>query len=241
MAKPYHPPKLSAYTAPMGENPGYIMGATGPQGFGCRSFYVAQIPSFDARQVIITNHYSHRVVNNSYLHLGVFLNGAFVGVLQFGYMLNPARAGSVVEGTVQGQYMELNRMYLADEAPRNSESRAISYSIKYIRRACPMVAWIQSFADERCKGLGVTYQAANFLYLGHHKCTFYTLDSESYHEMLISAHKKGGQRGEYLRANLHRAEKHILRQFRYIFFIKRNWMPRLRFTVKLYPKPGQVT
>ena len=52
------------------------MGATGPQGFGCEAFYVAQIPCRDARAIIIAHHYSHRVVNNSYLHLGVFREGA---------------------------------------------------------------------------------------------------------------------------------------------------------------------
>lgn len=67
-----------------------------------------------------------------------------------------------MEDTVQGEHMELNRMWLSGAAPRNSESRAISYSIKYIRQACPSVAWIQSFADERCKSLGVVYQAVNF-------------------------------------------------------------------------------
>ena len=102
MAKPYHPPALSAYLPPDGYNPGYIMGDTGPQGFGCRNFYVTQVPGKTARNIVIRHHYSHRVVNNSYLHLGVYLDGALEGVLQFGYMLNPARAGKVVAGTVQG-------------------------------------------------------------------------------------------------------------------------------------------
>ena len=65
-----------------------------------------------------------------------------------------------MEGTVQDQYMELNRMWLSDDAPRNSESRAISCSLKYIRRACPSVAWVQTYADERCQGLGVVYRHA---------------------------------------------------------------------------------
>lgn len=240
MAKPYHPPALSAYLPPEGEHPAYIMGDTGPQGFGSRAFYVAQLPCKDARAIITRFHYSHRVVNNSYLHLGVYLDEALEGVLQFGYMLNPARAGKVVAGTVQGEYMELNRMWLSDEAPRNSESRAISYAFKYIRRACPTVAWIQSFADERCGGLGVVYQAANFLYLGSHKTSFYELDGATYHEMLLTAHKKSGNRGEYLRANLDRAEKRTLRQFRYVYFLKRNWMKRLKLKMQQYPKPGDT-
>lgn len=163
--RPYHPPVLSDWLPPLAGPPGYIMGATGPQGFGTADFYVVQIPCATAREVIRREHYSHSVVNNSYLHLGVFREGAFEGVLQWGYALNPARAGKVVEGTVQGQYMELNRMWLSDDAPRNSESRAISYALKYIRRACPSVAWVQSFADERCQGLGWSIRHVHFCIL----------------------------------------------------------------------------
>ena len=150
--RPYHPPVLSDWLPPLAGPPGYIMGATGPQGFGTADFYVAQIPCATARAVIIEHHYSHRVVNNSYLHLGVFREGAFEGVLQWGYALNPARAGKVVANTTQGQYLELNRMWLSDDVPRNSESRAISYALKYIRRACPspVCAWAPTWRWPVC-------------------------------------------------------------------------------------------
>lgn len=208
------------------------------QGFGSKDFYVAQIPCKDAKAIITRFHYSKRVVNNSYIHLGVYLEGALEGVLQFGYALCPARAGKVVQGTVQGEYLELNRMWLSESAPRNSESKAISYAIKYIKRACPTVAWIQSFADERCGGLGVVYQAANFVYIGSHITTFYELGGEVYHKMLLTAHKKCGARGRYLKDNIDRAEKKSFKQFRYVFFIKRNWMKRLNMKVLPYPKRG---
>lgn len=236
--KPYHPPALSAYLPPDGIYPDYIMGATGPQGFGCADYYVAQIPCREARAIISAHHYSHRVVNNSYLHLGVVHEGALVGALQWGYTLQPARARAIVEGTIQGQYMELNRMWLDDAAPRNSESRAISYSLKYIKRACPSVAWVQSFADERCKGLGVVYQACSFLYLGCHKTTFYNLDGEVYHRMLAS--RKDTRRGLYLQAHIHRATMYTLRQFRYVRFLKTDWQRRLRLPILPYPKPNET-
>jgi hypothetical protein len=231
----YHPPLISPYLPPDGPFPGYIMGAGGVQGFGCAAFYVAQIPAKEARVIITAFHYSGRFVNNSYLHLGVYVGGAMEGVLQFGYMLQPAQAGRVVRDTTQGQYMELNRMWLSDAAPRNSESRAISCAIKYIRRACPSVAWIQSFADERCNGLGVVYQASNFSFIGSHATVFWELDGEIYHDMLLTRYDT--PRGLYLQANISRAVRRQYRQFRYIFFIKRDWMKRLVFTVQPYPKP----
>jgi hypothetical protein len=64
--------------------------------------------------------------------------------------MNPASQASVVKDTEIDEYLELNRMWLSDEAPKNSESKAISYSIKYIKRKYPKIKWIQSFADERC-------------------------------------------------------------------------------------------
>ncbi|MFW5499574.1 MULTISPECIES: hypothetical protein [unclassified Maridesulfovibrio] len=236
--KPFHPPEPGEIKLPTSEKKGYIHGTKAVAGFGNRDYYVMKIPVAEARNIIIKHHYSHRIVNNSYVHLGVFMDGNLVGVLQFGYALNPHRANSIVADTVVGEYLELNRMWLSDEAPRNSESKAISYAIKYIKAAIPSCAWIQSFADERCGGLGVVYQASNFVYCGFHHTTFYELDGEAYHPMLLTAHKKAGKRGRYLRDNLDRAEKKKLRQFRYIYFIKKNWQPRLKMKTFPYPKPS---
>ena len=235
--RPYHPPRISHYDPPGNFNPDYIKGQTGWQGFGCQDFFVALVPVGLAREIIIREHYSHRIVNNSYLHLGVYLRGKLEGVLQFGYALNPRRAGKIVANTEVGEYLELNRMWLSENAPRNSESRAISYAVKYIKRAMPMVAWIQSFADERCGRWGVVYQAANFLYCGFHKTRFFFLGGDYYHDMLLTCHRKGGVRGRFLRENIDRAEARVFRQFRYIYFIKRAWIKRLNLQIMPYPKP----
>ncbi|WP_460630582.1 Mom family adenine methylcarbamoylation protein, partial [Insolitispirillum peregrinum] len=154
------------------------------------------------------------------------------------YALMPRNVGKIVRNTEVTEYLELNRMWLDDHAPHNSESRAIAYMIKFIKRACPAVKWIQSFADERCGRLGVVYQAANFLFLGSHKTRFYELEGESYHSMLLTAHKKGGKRGEYLRENLHRANERNLRQLRYIYFIKPKYRRDLVMRPQPYPKPS---
>ena len=128
-------------------------------------------------------------------------------------------------------------MWLADVCPRNSESMAISYAVKYIRRASPSVAWIQSFADERCGRLGVVYQASNFLYLGSHVSPFYFLDGDYYHNIIMTAHRKSGGRGRMLRENKKRAIPLAYRQFRYVLFLKQSWRKRLRLKIQPYPKP----
>lgn len=236
--RPHHPPIPGIIHRPAHFQPSYILGSSGAvAGFGQHDFYVALVPRQQAVEIILAHHYSGRVVVNSYVHLGVFMAGELVGILQLGYAMNPRHVGKVVANTGTDEHLELNRMWLDDKAPRNSESRALSYAIKYIKRACPRVKWIQSFADERCGGLGVVYQAANFLFLGSHRTTFYELDGGTYHPMLLTAHKKMGQRGQHLRDNLDRAIPRSLRQFRYIFFVKPASRKDLRMRPQPYPKP----
>jgi hypothetical protein len=57
-------------------------------GYGADDLRVETIPCWLARAVIMTKHYSGRVVNNSYLHIGIYAGRELVGVMQWGYALN---------------------------------------------------------------------------------------------------------------------------------------------------------
>ncbi len=212
-----------------------------PVGYGCPELRVETIPVWLARALICRFHYSGRVVNNSYLHLGVYSGRDLVGVLQWGYALNPNSGARVVHGTGNRDYMELNRMWLHDCMPKNSESRAISYAIKVIRMLHPSVQWVQSFADERCGGAGIVYQACSFDFVGWHYSKFYELEGEWYHELCRTRTKKAGARGRYLQANFDRAVEHKFKQFRYVKFLNKRARKRLNtklFNSQAYPKPG---
>ena len=191
-------------------------------GFGEDSFFIKEIERNIANNIIIKNHYSHKFYNATYIHLGIFINNELLGVLQFGYAMNPASQEKVVANTKINEYLELNRMWLDDKAVRNSESKAISYAIKFIKKKFPKIKWIQSFADERCGCFGIVYQASDFKYYGEHTSLFWYLDDEVYHNILMTAKRgKQGSAGIYLQENKHRAESKKLRQFRYIYYIDR--------------------
>ncbi len=198
-------------------------------GYGDKDFQVKEIDKNLANKTIIKNHYSRKIYNATYLHLGVFINNEFMGVLQYGYAMNPASCGSVVTGTEMNQYLELNRMWLDDKAKRNSESKAISYSIKYIKGKLKTIKWIQSFADERCGGLGIVYQACSFRFYGEHTSSFWEWDNEVFHNIQMTV-KKGTKRYtkrvHELQTNKDKAVKHDLRQFRYIKFLDKRWIKR---------------
>lgn len=215
-----------------------VPGAREAIGFGERQFYVRLLDRDVANAIIIANHYSRRVYRASTLHLGVWVGGELLGVLQYGYAMNPASAGSVVTGTGMTEYLELNRMWLDDRAPRNSESRALAASIRLIRRLRPAVKWIQSFADERCGLFGTVYQAAGFSYHGEHRGIFWELDGEFYHNSLVTNSRTAtSPRAAHIRANLDRAVKHKLRQFRYLRFLKPRFAKGCRHPARPFPKP----
>lgn len=205
-------------------------------GFGNKDFAVRILSREYANQIIRENHYSKTTYCHSLIHLGVW-SGELLGALQFGLAMNPQSMGSVVADTKADEYLELNRMWLHDDLPRNSESKAISYALKFIKRTRPKTAWVQSFADERCGRHGVVYQACNFAYCGEHTATFWELDGEMYHNSAMTRTDKcEGSKAEILRANKDRAKPHKLRQFRYIYFLKRQFRVRLKLAVKPFPK-----
>ena len=92
------------------------------------------IPSSVANPFIRAHHYSGKVVNNSKLHFGVFLDGTLHGVMSYGPSLDKSKIIGLVEGTGWNEFLELNRMAFDSVLPRNSESRAISMSLKLIRK-----------------------------------------------------------------------------------------------------------
>jgi hypothetical protein len=127
-------------------------------------------------------------------------------------------------------------MWLDDRAERNSESRAISYSVKYIRSKFKRVKWIQSFADERCGGLGIVYQACSFNFYGEHKSIFWELDDVWYHNVIMTNGSDQSKNARFLRQNKDRATAHDLRQFRYIRFVDQKWKKKCLLKEKPYPK-----
>src|SRR5215831_8775112 len=124
---------------------------------------VAPIPSRDANALMRKLHYSHKVVVNSQLHLGVYLGTRLEGAMQFGPSLDRRKLLGLVEGTAWNGFLELNRLAFSDNLPRNSESRALGVALRLIRRQYPQIEWVVSFADATQCGDGVIYRAAGFL------------------------------------------------------------------------------
>lgn len=121
------------------------------------------IPSSIANPFIKRHHYSHKVVNNSSLHFGAFLDGKLHGVMSYGSSLDKSKMLGLVRGTGWNEFLELNRMAFDEYLPRNSESYCIGQSLRLIKKNAPQIKWVVSFADGCSCGDGTIYRASNFV------------------------------------------------------------------------------
>lgn len=119
-----------------------------------------------ARDFVKRHHYSRKFVNNSQVHFGVFLNNRLRGVLQYGPSMDKRRMARLVKGTLLNEFLELNRMAFDDALPKNSESRAISVTLKLLKKHYPHLKWVVTFADGTQCGDGTIYRASGFNLIG---------------------------------------------------------------------------
>ncbi|MBT7881399.1 MAG: hypothetical protein HN624_03010 [Flavobacteriaceae bacterium] len=131
-----------------------------------KEILVKVINSKIANDFIKKNHYSKKVVPNSTLHLGCFLDNKLHGVMQYGPSINKKGTINLVEGTGWNEFIELNRMAFDDYLPKYSESRCIAVSIRLIKKNAPQIKWIISFADGTKCGDGTIYRASGFKLVG---------------------------------------------------------------------------
>lgn len=127
-----------------------------------KEIIVKVIPSKIANDFVKKHHYSGKVVPNSQLHFGAFLDGKLHGVMSYGPSMRKDEIITKVKNTGWNEFIELNRMAFDDILPKNSESRCIAYSLKLIKKNAPHIKWVISFADGCQCGDGTIYRASNF-------------------------------------------------------------------------------
>lgn len=182
---------------------------------------VQPISAKDANRIVQSLHYSGKTVQNSQLHLGVFLDGRCGGAMQFGPSLDKRKIQGLVEGTLWNEFIELNRMAFADWLPRNSESRCIGYAMRWIRKTYPHMKWVVSFADGCQCGDGTIYRASGFVLAGIKQNT-------------TIVERPDGTVGSELVGGQHTGGKPIPGfQLRYIYFLDPS--ARKRLTVPILP------
>ena len=157
-----------------------------------KEIIVKVISSKIANEFIKQNHYSGKVVPNSSLHFGCFLDNKLHGVLSYGPSMRKDLISSLVENTGWYEFIELNRMAFDDYLPKYSESRCIAITIKLIKKNAPQIKWIISFSDGTQSGDGTIYRASGFVLTSIKNNTHQRIDEKTgkvFSEMTFSAHR----------------------------------------------------
>lgn len=131
-----------------------------------KDIVVKPIKASAANELVKRVHYSGKVVPNSQLHFGAFLDGRLEGVMSFGGSIDKRKVLHLVQGTAWTGMIELNRMAFSDRLPRNSESRCLAIAFRLIKKHYPHIEWVLSFSDGCQCGDGTIYRASGFVLTG---------------------------------------------------------------------------
>ena len=122
---------------------------------------VRKIDNAIAQDVVVKSHYLHRKApcSNAF---GLFDElQALRGVVLYGTPSSaPLRSGIAGKDNANN-VIELTRLWIDDNSPKNSESYLIGNSLKNCGKEI-----VVSFADTQQNHLGIVYQATNWLYTG---------------------------------------------------------------------------
>jgi hypothetical protein len=120
---------------------------------------IAVIDSKTAAKLVITNHYLHRRPPISHA-FGLYAGGRLMGVVTYGTPASRHLQKSACPAD-PGAVIELNRLWLDDALPANSESWFVSRTLKMLP---PRI--VVSYADPVHGHFGYIYRALNFHYAG---------------------------------------------------------------------------
>lgn len=123
------------------------------------NLHVEGIGSRTASQMVVENHYLHRRPPISFSY-GLYSVEGLVGVVTFGIPASRHLQMSACP-TDPGKVIELNRLWVDDSQPRNTESWFVSRAMKLLP---PRI--VVSYADTKEGHQGYVYRALNFFYAG---------------------------------------------------------------------------
>lgn len=186
-----------------------------------KDFTVKQITYQDTKHWILNIHYAKRLPSISYA-FGLFYQDEMLGVCTFGIPASPTLCKGVCGELYKSIVMELNRLVLHPNLPKNSASYFISKCIKMI----PKPKIFVSYADTQMTHVGYVYQASNWLYTGATKPRTDMFAGEGKH----SRHHKGDKTQRVFRSSKHR----------YVYFHGIDLRDKLNYKIQPYPK-GDTT
>lgn len=180
-------------------------------------------------------HYSKCMPVGKLVKLGVWENDSFIGTVIFGRGAAPKLASSFdLDFT---ELAELVRVSLKEHL--TPVTRIMSLSIKFLKKACPGLRLLVSFADPTQGHHGGIYQGANWIYYGLSDATggFEYLINGKWTTCRSIGSSVGTRKTKEVENKIHFTDKRkAARKHRYAYPIDKDLIPLLLSRQKPYPK-----
>jgi len=179
-----------------------------------------QITSHTSNLVAVESHYAHRAVSVSWA-FGAYLNNILLGIVSFGKPASQNVCSGVCGKENSDRVYELNRLWMSDKCPKNSESRFIGWALRQLKKITPALILV-SYADTEQGHIGSVYKATNWIYTG-------LSDKRSCGDISIfGLHSRHAKKLEGA-IRIERSRKH-----RYIYFCDKDDKKLLRWKIEQY-------
>ena len=207
-----------------------------------RDLELRVVPHAVAAALIVREHYLHAMCAGARLSFGVFAGERLAGAVALN--AGPVGGPRLADGATTRDCLSLARLWLADDLPRNSESRVLALVVRALRRHTA-VRFLVSYADPAAAPggiphVGYVYQAAGWLYTGlsEPQPLFDLGDGRPVHTRSIASVWGTHSKPFFEARGLHVREVPTVGKHRYVSFVDPTWRARLRVPVLPYPKTG---
>lgn len=202
---------------------------------------VQTISHSQTHEWLLKKHYAHRIPSISY-SFGLYEDDLLIGVVTYGTPPSSSLRRGVAGDAWKDKVIELNRLVVNDDAPKNSASYLVGRSLRLL----PKPSIIVSYADIAQHHIGYIYQATNFIYTGlSAKRTDWTIEGmENLHGITIADMSRGQtNRAQFMRDKF--GDKFSLkersRKHRYVYIAgskedRKKILADLLYKLEPYPK-----
>lgn len=186
----------------------------------------------DAKRIIQKYHYSKVMPRLTKYCVGGFVGDDLVAVCTLGYGVRPLHTIKKAFPLLGvSDYLEIGKLCVSDEMPRNTESYFIAQVVKVVQKTSPNVFLLYSWADGIIGKPGYVYQASNFYYGGFIWTEMYMdKDGNRVHPRTMQGISTGERIGKFKSRSYEVTskmgyQKYFGLQFRYVYPLcdKRLW------------------
>lgn len=193
-----------------------------------------------AKELVVKNHYSHKWTSCRYA-IGLFDDEELIGVAVYGFPVGRQTVKSIAPILGNDEVLELTRLWLVDEAPKNSESYFLGRTFDWLKKNTKTKVLI-SYSDPLYGHVGTIYQATNWLYQGNNtmlvKGYLHLINGEIMHPRKVVSVYGTIKTNEILKIDPDYKRIETKKKHRYIYILrgKKKILQVLKHKILPYPK-----